>query len=202
MNLSANHQAIAQALSEVTESLRCSTVQVRGRRWGAGSGVIWHVSPLNQSSTIITNAHVIRGSTAVVELWDGRSLEAAVVARDPERDLAALTVEAAVTPVVIGDSEHLRVGELVLAVGNPWGVSGALTTGIVHTICPSDHYGWIRADVRLAPGNSGGPLANAQGEVIGINSMIINGLAIAIPSHAVNQFLKTVLVNSAQVDVA
>jgi serine protease Do len=189
MSTSITHDAIAQSLAEVAASLRRSTVQVRGRRFGAGSGVIWR--SLNRASVVITNAHVLRGSSAIVELCDGRTLEALVMARDPQRDLAALRVNAddlAIAP--IGNSEQLRVGELVLAVGNPWGISGALTTGILHTACAAD--GWIQADVRLAPGNSGGPLANAHGQVIGINSMIINGLAIAIPSNTVERFLDSV----------
>ncbi|MDX2213377.1 MAG: trypsin-like peptidase domain-containing protein [Oculatellaceae cyanobacterium bins.114] len=203
MSIHVTHQSIAQALVEVADGVRRSTVQVRGQRWGAGAGVIWQVSPLNPSNVIITNAHVVRGSSVVVEVWDGRTLEATVVARDLQHDLAALTVDASdLTAAIAGNSNQLRVGELVLAVGNPWGLVGALTTGIVHTVCPSEGDGWIQADVRLAPGNSGGPLANAQGEVIGINTMIVNGLAIAIPSHTVHQFLKTALIHSTQVDVA
>src|SRR5207247_6092649 len=92
----------------------------------------------------------------------------------------------------IGDSDALRVGELVLAVGNPLGLNGALTTGVVHAVGSADSergHGWVRADVRLAPGNSGGPLADARGRVIGINSMIAGGLALAVPSNAVGEFL-------------
>lgn len=190
MSIPITHDAIAQSLAEVTESLRRSTVQVRGQRFGAGSGVVWR-SLNSTASAVITNAHVLRGTSAIVELFDGRTLEAHVIARDPQRDLAALSINADdLTIASIGNSEQLRVGELVLAVGNPWGVVGALTTGIVHTACPAD--GWIQADVRLAPGNSGGPLANAHGQVIGINSMIVNGLAIAIPSNTVEQFLNSV----------
>jgi serine protease Do len=104
-----------------------------------------------------------------------------------------LTVAAADLPAaVIGDSDALRVGELVFAVGNPLGVSGALTAGIVHTMGlteMADGRPWVQADIRLAPGNSGGPLADAQGRVIGINSMIVGGLALAVPSRVVERFL-------------
>jgi serine protease Do len=150
--------------------------------------VIWRADGL-----IITNAHVAHGPRASVELSDGRVLAATLTARDPQRDLAALTVEAASLPAApIGDSQALRVGQLVLAVGNPLGITGALTAGIIHAIDPADTADireWIRADVRLAPGNSGGPLADARGCVIGINSMLVGGLAFAVPSHMVERFL-------------
>jgi serine protease Do len=89
----------------------------------------------------------------------------------------------------VGDSDRLRVGEFVLAVGNPLGLVGAVTTGIIHTLGSTQHQPWIQADVRLAPGNSGGALANAQGQVIGINTMIVNGCGFAIPSNVVQRFL-------------
>ncbi|MCA1669055.1 MAG: trypsin-like peptidase domain-containing protein [Thermomicrobia bacterium] len=169
--------------------LRQATVQVRGRGPGGGSGVIWQPNGL-----IITNAHVARGPHAVVTLADGRTFEATVMARDERRDLAALKVGAADLPAAtIGDSDALRVGALVLAVGNPLGLTGALTTGVVHASATADGphgHGWVRADVRLAPGNSGGPLADAAGRVIGINSMIAGGLALAVPSNAVARFLR------------
>jgi len=180
---------IADELAAVAARLRRSTVQVRGRGPGGGSGVIWRPDGL-----IITNAHVARGPRATVELWDGRVLAATVTARDPQRDLAALAVDASDLPAApVADSGALRVGELVLAVGNPFGVVGALTIGIVHAIGPAGEGGrqrWVQADVRLAPGNSGGPLADARGRVIGINSMIAGGLALAVPSNAVERFLR------------
>jgi serine protease Do len=172
----------------VAERLRRATVQVRGRGREGGSGVIWRAD-----GVIITNAHVIRGPRAAVVLADGRAFDAVVTARHPGLDLAALTVGVAGLPAVsVGDSRVLRVGELVFAVGHPLGVTGAFTMGIIHTIGPPDTLssrGWIQADVRLAPGNSGGPLADACGRVIGINSMIVRGLALAVPSHAVERFL-------------
>lgn len=179
---------IASELAAVTLELNRCTVQVRSRRLGAGSGVIWHADGL-----IVTNAHVAQDERVTVELSDGRVLAAVRTAIDLKRDLAALRVEASDLPAVtVGDANALRVGELVLAVGNPQGVVGALTTGIIHQIGQSDgqsRQNWVIADVRLAPGNSGGPLANARGEVIGINTMIAGGLALAIPSHEVERFL-------------
>ncbi len=204
---------IEKELATVAERLRHSTVQVRSRRYGGGSGVIW-----NPDGLIITNFHVVPRERATVELSDGRIFEAVVTAQDPQQDLAALRVEANDLPAaIIGDSDTLRVGELVLAVGNPLGLVGALTTGIIHTVSststpkqgiseekiptphspfPTPHsplptpQPWIIADVQLAPGNSGGPLTNAQGQVIGINTMIVGGLALAVPSNAVERFLQ------------
>jgi serine protease Do len=173
----------------IAEQLRRATVQVRGRGPGGGSGVIWRPDGL-----IITNAHVARGPQATVELSDGRTFAATVTARDERRDLAALTVDATDLPAAtIGDSDALRVGSLVLAVGNPLGLTGALTTGVLHAAATANGprgHGWVQADVRLAPGNSGGPLADAAGRVIGINSMIAGGLALAVPSNAVARFLR------------
>jgi len=166
-------------LGEVAERLRHSTAQVfSGDRRGGGSGVVW-----GEDGLILTNAHVARTPSVRVELWDGRQFDARVAARDPRRDLAAVRVQADALEVAMeaampGDSEALRPGELVLAVGNPMGFQGAVSTGVVHSIGRLPGMGsepWIRADVRLAPGNSGGPLANAQGQVVGINTAIVNG---------------------------
>jgi serine protease Do len=172
---------------EVAERLRRSTVQVqtRGRgQQGAGSGVIW-----SNDGVIITNAHVARDSSAKVALWDGSAYEATLVNRDTRRDLASLRINASGLPAATpGDSSALRVGELVIAVGNPLGFIGAMTTGVVHSLPGRQR--WVAADVRLAPGNSGGPLADAQGRVIGINTMIAGGLALAVPSNAVGDFLR------------
>jgi serine protease Do len=179
---------LAAELTAVAEHLCRATVQVRGRGAGGGSGVIWR-----PDGVILTNAHVARGPRVTVALADGRSLEAEVAARDPWLDLAVLSVAAADLPAArIGDSNALRVGELVFAVGNPFGVRGALTAGIIHAIGPAgaaDGPRRLQADIRLAPGNSGGPLADAQGRVIGINSMIAGGLALAVPSHTVEGLL-------------
>ncbi|MBW4690280.1 MAG: trypsin-like peptidase domain-containing protein [Lyngbya sp. HA4199-MV5] len=184
---------ITSAIATLAETLRQSTVQVRTQRQGAGSGVIW-----SADGVVITNDHVVKGNSATVELADGQTLKATVTARNRQRDLVALKVAAtglfagtlAKLSVGIADSTKLRVGELVVAIGNPWGVTGALTTGIIHSVKPQTaSHNWIQADIQLAPGNSGGPLANAQGQIIGINTMIVQGRGFAIPSHVVQQFL-------------
>jgi len=172
---------------EVAERLRRSTVQVqqtRGRAQGGGSGIIWSGDGL-----IITNAHVAHGSHAKVSLWDGSTYDASVLNRDERRDLASLKIPASGLPAATpGNSSALRVGELVIAIGNPFGFIGALTTGVVHSLPGRQR--WVAADVRLAPGNSGGPLADAQGRVIGINTMIAGRLALAVPANEVATFLR------------
>src|SRR5947207_12154979 len=183
--------SLSDELAAIAARLRRSTVVVRGRGRGAGSGVIW-----SSRGPIVTNAHVAQGPRSSVGLSDGRSLDAVVTARDPYRDLAALAVDAQDLPAAdVADSDRLRVGDLVLAVGNPLGIIGALATGIIHTTGatgasngPGGQH-WIQADVRLAPGNSGGPPADARGRVIGINTMVAGGLALAVPSSAVTEFL-------------
>jgi serine protease Do len=178
-----------RGFGDIAERLRRSTVEVRlpGHR-GGGSGVVWSASGL-----VLTNAHVARSPEAEVELWDGRRLAARLHSRDSRRDLALLRIAATdLEPATPGDSAALRPGELVMAVGSPLGFAGALSRGVVHSIGPIAGMGtqaWVRADVRLAPGNSGGPLANASGCVIGINTAIVNGLGVAVPSNAAAEFL-------------
>lgn len=179
---------VPAALSALADSLRRSTVEVRLSRSGAGSGVIWSADGL-----IVTNAHVARADRARVVLWDGRELDGTVTARDPHRDLAALAVPADHLPAAtVGDARPVRAGDLVAALGNPLGIAGALALGIVHVVepgAPAADPRWIRADIRLAPGNSGGPLADARGRVIGINTLIAAGLGVAVPSGTVARFL-------------
>jgi len=189
---------VGDAFGEVVEKLRRSTVQVKAHRNGSGSGVIW-----SRDGRIVTNAHVVEGESAgtvEVEFWDGRRLPGRIVNRDRRRDLAVLQVEGAnFLPAIPGDSNALRAGELVIAVGNPWGFTGAASTGVVHRVTSEgplrgfDNRAWVVSQLRLAPGNSGGPLANARGEVVGINTMLAGGLAFAIASHTVAQFLRASL---------
>jgi len=175
---------------DITEKLRRSTVLIHAGNRSAGSGVIW-----SSDGTILTNAHVARGRQVSVRLWDGREFEAAVASRDPLRDLASLHIHATNLPYVfVADSAQVRPGELAIAIGNPMGFVGALTTGLIHAVGPVRGLGpqfWVQADVRLAPGNSGGPLADAHGRLIGINTMVAGHLALAIPSNAVRDFLST-----------
>jgi serine protease Do len=173
---------------EIAEQLRRSTVLIQSGGRGAGSGVIWSVD-----GTIMTNAHVVLGRSVNVQLWDGREFEASICARDPRRDLAQLHIDAANLPAAItADSSRVRPGELAIAIGNPMGFVGALATGVIHAIGPLQGLGrqsWVQADVRLAPGNSGGPLADAHGRILGINTMVAGRLALAIPSNSVRDFL-------------
>lgn len=181
---------VAAETTERIENLRRSVVVVRARS-GHGAGVIW-----NRPGMIVTNDHVAPGDRAVVELADGRQMEARVTARDRENDLALLRVPALDLPAApTGDSQNLRVGELILAVGHPWGVRETATLGIVSATGPGTWLGQTRrdllqVDVKLAPGNSGGPLADAQGRVVGIASMVMSpGIALAVPSHIVERFV-------------
>src|ERR1700687_4711005 len=173
---------------EIAEKLRRSTVLVHAGSRGSGSGVIW-----SSDGVIITNAHVARANQISLQLWDGREFDATVASRDPHRDLAALRIGATSLPSAsVADSSRVRPGELAIAIGNPLGFVGALTTGVIHAVGPLRGLGprsWAQADVRLAPGNSGGPLADAQGRVIRIKTMIAGRLALAIPSNIVLDFL-------------
>ncbi len=236
MTLDYTAAALSDGIVEVAARVRSGAVQVHAGRHGIGSGVIWSAGTPDASgasdATIITNAHVVRAAgrqELAVKLEDGTRLTAELVAIDPEHDLAALRVRGAnLQAAEIGDSSALRVGELVIAVGNPFGREGAVTIGVVAARAPADPdvdvepadpsdtdkserestpadaprrgrwgRGWpefrrmdvIQADIRLFPGNSGGPLADARGRVVGINAMIGGGLAFAVPSRTVRQFL-------------
>jgi len=179
-------------LADVVGRLRQNTVELRSMGRASGSGVIWRSDGL-----IVTSAHVVAGAGparpgAQVVLADRRHFPATLVACDRELDLALLSVEARDLPAaLIGDSDRLRAGELVLAVGHPFGLVGAVVTGVVHAApAPGRHAGprWVQADLRLAPGNSGGPMADAGGRVVGVNAMIVGRLALAVPSRVVETF--------------
>jgi serine protease Do len=182
---------ISADTADVAETLLQSVVMVRSRG-GSGSGVIWDADGL-----IITNNHVAHSDEVEVILRDGTKLHGMVQARDPQHDLAAVRVDAHALPAVsIGDSSRIHVGQVVLAVGNPMGMRSVVTAGIVTGAGQISRDGQtrledlIQADVALAPGNSGGPLADAAGRVLGINTMIgANGIALAIPSATVQTFL-------------
>jgi serine protease Do len=167
----------------LAESVRQSVVQVRGNGGSLGSGIV--VSP----GCVVTNAHVIHGPAFEVEDWDGSIHKAALKKANRSRDLALLSVSGLTAPALpLGDSQALRAGTPVFAIGNPMGFVGAVSSGIIHS---QTLRRWVCADVRLAPGNSGGPLTNFSGQVVGINTMVINGgLALAVPSRAVEKFLK------------
>jgi len=186
---------MAAQTTELISTLRRNVVLVRGRD-GHGAGVAWGAP--SGAGLIVTNDHVVRGDRAVVETADGRQLEARVTARDRENDLALLSVPGlALRAAPIGDARALRVGDLIIAVGHPWGVRETATFGIVSATGPQTWMGRARrdllqADVRLAPGNSGGPLADAGGRVVGIASMVMSpGVALAVPAHVVERFVRS-----------
>jgi serine protease Do len=177
-----------EGFGQIAERLRRSTVQIGSGRRGQGSGII-----VKSDGVIVTNSHVVGDSDLEVRFWDGSSFPAQLDKRSAWRDLAVLRVDAANLPsVTLANSNDLRVGELVIAVGNPFGFIGAVTTGIVHAIGRRPGLGptqWVQADVQLAPGNSGGPLADAGGNVVGVNTMVADGLGLAVPASAVTRLL-------------
>jgi serine protease Do len=180
--------SLESELEALAAALRAVTVEVRTDGTSAGSGVIWR-----EDGIVVTNAHVITRPDPTVRLADGRSFTGQVVFRDPVRDLAVLDLGVrGLVPPDIGDDQALRPGDLVLAVGHPFGLTGALAVGVVHgrSVATSRGAHWLRADVRLAPGNSGGPLADARGRVVGLNTMIVGGLGYAVPSSVVVQCLR------------
>lgn len=155
---------------------------------GAGSGFI-----VSADGLILTNAHVVDGATEVtVKLTDRREFQAKVLGSDKKTDVAVLKIEAKDLPVVkLGSTRDLRVGEWVLAIGSPFGLENTVTAGVVsakgRSLPDSGGVGFLQSDVAVNPGNSGGPLFNARGEVVGINSQIYSrsggyqGLSFAIP---------------------
>lgn len=232
-------------LAEVADRLRASVVQVRAGDTGVGAGVVWPRVTNSQAAgpretLIVTCDHVVRaarGADVTVIAQEGGPLRADVVARDPDHDLALLRARGqGPAAAEIGDSTSLRVGELVLAVGNPLGRVNAVTAGIVAARAPADPDlpvepiepdpardpaaspgdaaerpgrrgrepgreprpdrgafqmpDLIQADISLYPGNSGGPLADARGRVVGINSMVAGGLGLAIPGRIVERFVR------------
>jgi len=165
-----------------------------GQGDSAGSGVI--ISP---DGFVLTNAHVVGDSHAVkLTLTDGRTLMAAVRGRDVATDLALLRVDAAVRlpHASLGDSSKLRVGQLVVAIGNPLGFQSTVSAGVVSALGRSLRAkdgrmieGIVQTDVALNPGNSGGPLVDSKGDVIGINTAIIAGaqnLSFSVPAQTAN----------------
>ena len=156
---------------------------------GMGSGFI-----INNNGTILTNAHVVAGAEKVtVTLKDGRTFEGRVMGRDSVTDVAVVKVDAQNLPVVkVGDSQALQPGETAIAIGNPLGLDNTVTEGIISATgrssgqvgVPDKRVNFIQTDAAINPGNSGGPLLNQRGEVIGINTAIIQGaqgLGFAIP---------------------
>ena len=178
-------------MAAVIQRVSPSLVQVGNGTGGFGAGVICHSDGL-----IVTNAHVVHKPRPEVRLPDGRTLPARVLAVDQERDLAALLINAGgLTAIEFGDSQATKPGQWVMALGHPWGVNGAVTAGAVIAAETdrsgrTDH-GWLVASLLLRPGHSGGPMVDAEGRLVGINTMI-NGpeVGLAVPVGAVKEFLR------------
>lgn len=180
-------------MAEIVAEVRRSLVHINNGRMGTGAGTIWHPDGL-----IITNAHVISRGTPTVTLPDGQSFKAQVLAHDPERDLAALAIDARGLPTITpGDSRRLRPGDWVLALGHPYGVAGAVTAGMVigsgaeWPELPTVGREWVIVGLHMRPGHSGGPMVDGQGRLVGVNTMI-NGpdVGCAVPVHIVKRFLR------------
>lgn len=168
---------------------------------GSGSGFIW-----NKEGHLVTNFHVVYGADAInVTMADRSNYRARVVGIDPDHDLAVLQIQApadTLVPVVIGSSHDLRVGQKVLAIGNPFGLDHTLTTGIVSALgrtikSMTDRTidGVIQTDAAINPGNSGGPLLDSFGRLIGINTQIVSpsgafaGIGFAVPVDTINRIV-------------
>ncbi len=161
-----------------------------------GSGFI-----ISKDGIILTNNHVIENADEIiVKLSNDEEFKAKVIGRDPKTDIAVIKIEAAdLVPVTLGDSESLRVGEWVMAIGNPFGLEHTVTAGIVSAkgrfIGQGSYDQFIQTDVAINPGNSGGPLINLRGEVVGINTAIFSrsggniGIGFAIPVNLAKELL-------------
>ncbi len=183
---------VSNEMALIVEKARRSVVQVLDDGGGRGAGTVWHPDGL-----ILTNAHVVRDRSLRISLEDGRVMAARVVAVSNKHDLAALAVDAEDLPAIsIGDSKKVAPGAVVLAVGHPWGQVGAAAYGIA--IGLGSHEGskgeWLAVNMQLRPGNSGGPLLDGEGRLIGINTIMSGpNVGLAVPSHVAKAFLKTEL---------
>ena len=172
---------------------------------GSGSGFV-----INRDGYILTNHHVVEGAESLqVGLFDGSVLDAEVVGTDPSNDVAVIRVDAPaekLVPVALGESDGLKVGQKVLALGNPFGLERTLTTGIISSLDRSLEAkngrmirGIIQTDAAINPGNSGGPLLNSRGEVIGMNTAIYSqvgqsaGIGFAVPINTIKRVLRPLI---------
>jgi len=200
---------VAERLSPSVASLRVQRQTRRGRvQSGAGSGVV-----LTHDGFILTSAHVVAGRDAggSARFTDGRELRFTVEGRDPLSDLAVVRAEGSeLQPAALGDAESLRVGQLVVAIGNPNGFEGSVTAGVVSALgraLPARAGRGVRVidnviqtDAALNPGNSGGALANGRGHVVGVNTAVAGvGLGLAVPVSATTQRIIAALISDGRV---
>lgn len=177
---------------------------------GTGSGFLW-----DDKGHIVTNNHVIHEADEIeVKMQNGKSYDASVVGKDPDHDLAVLQINAMnlnIPPLMIGSSNDLRVGQKVLAIGNPFGLDSTLTTGIISALGRTIQsmtkryiHDVIQTDAAINPGNSGGPLLDSFGRLIGVNTAIMSssgtysGVGFAVPVDTVNRIV-TKLINYGKV---
>lgn len=188
----------SSGIASVSERVLAAVVQIRNGRAGAGTGTIWQSDGL-----IVTNAHVVSNrrvsqGALTVQLADGREFTPRLLAIDPEADLAVLRIEAHDLPTIeLGTSQQLKPGQLVFAFGFPWGVAGGATSGVVIGVgaqvgdMVSPRNEWVAASLHLRPGHSGGPMVDAEGRLIGINTLM-NGpdVGAAVPVDVAKRFVK------------
>jgi S1-C subfamily serine protease len=198
---------VAQVLTPSVANLRVSR-RVRGRRVdGGGSGVV-----ITPDGYVLTSAHVVAGSEeGTASFTDGRELDFEIAGADPLSDLAVLRVASAdVTPAELGDADALRVGQLVVAIGNPHGFAGSVTAGVVSALGRSlpTRSGTasrivenvIQTDAALNPGNSGGALADGSARVVGINTAVAGvGLGLAVPINGTTRRIVAALMGDGRV---
>jgi serine protease Do len=188
-----NPLSVSAELGAIAAEALPNLVVVGGGRGSFGTGVVW-----DRSGLILTNDHVAHGEHPVLELSDGRSVRGHVVARDRRNDLAAISVDAEFSSAAQPSSSEPKLGQLVLALGHPLGLRDSISMGIVSGLSNCSWMGQFRrdllqVDLQLAPGNSGGPLLDTQGHVVGIACMVASpGIALVVPARLVAEFVERI----------